>query len=339
MNLGKAHEELFKRTPDECFSSLDSLFAHCKREKEESQTQWHEPYELTPRPEGGRLQLTSGSATRRMNDWSFQQLCRLANVQKDTVNRLSPDTASRVLVETLPRDGKPLQVYGSEGLIRSMHGVTYTRLHNADVLSTVIEWAEGFTPPQPGVTGGTGLYCGEQDLFCFLIDPTGWIEIGDQTFAPGFFVWNSEVGRRTVGIQGFWFQAVCQNHIVWDATDVTEFSRKHTSQVGMAIEGIRAVIHQLVQKRDSRREDFHRIMKRAMEVSLGEKEEDALKALTHHGFNRALAQEALKLAQEQGGFTIFSVVDALTRLAQRDQYAGTRAEADAKAGQLLALAE
>lgn len=50
------------------------------------------------------------------------------------------------------------------------------------------------------MTGATGLYCGEQDLFCFLIDPAGWIEIGEEAFAPGFFVWNSEVGRRSLGI-------------------------------------------------------------------------------------------------------------------------------------------
>ena len=54
-------------------------------------------------------------------------------------------------------------------------------------------------------------------MFCFLIDPAGWTEIGGQAFAPGFFVWNSEVGSRSVGIETFWFQAVCQNHIVWDA--------------------------------------------------------------------------------------------------------------------------
>jgi type I restriction-modification system DNA methylase subunit len=33
-------------------------------------------------------------------------------------------------------------------------------------------------------------------MFCFLIDPKGWIEIDGEAFAPGFFVWNSEVGRR-----------------------------------------------------------------------------------------------------------------------------------------------
>ena len=35
------------------------------------------------------------------------------------------------------------------------------------------------------MTGGTGLYCGEQDMFCFLIDPQGWTDIGGEAFIRG----------------------------------------------------------------------------------------------------------------------------------------------------------
>ena len=35
-----------------------------------------------------------------------------------------------------------------------------------------------FQPPQKSkLGGGTGLYCGEQDMFVFLIDPLGWAEV------------------------------------------------------------------------------------------------------------------------------------------------------------------
>ena len=70
------------------------------------------------------------------------------------------------------------------------------------------EFTPDFQAPQEAVTRGTGLYCGEQDTFCFLIDPTGWVEIDGEAFAPGFFVWNSEVGRRSLGIQSFWYQKI-----------------------------------------------------------------------------------------------------------------------------------
>ena len=75
------------------------------------------------------------------------------------------------------------------------------------------EFAVDFQPPPKGFNGATGLYAGEQDMFCFLLDPAGWAEIDGEAFAPGFFVWNSEVGKATVGISTFWFQAICQNHV------------------------------------------------------------------------------------------------------------------------------
>jgi hypothetical protein len=221
-NLMKAHDELFRRGPDEIFPSLQALYEFCRGEKERSSDYWRPPADLAPHSNGSlRLGLGEGFAPYRMNDWSFTQLCGLAGVSKETVNRLSPGTARLVLEETLPRGNKPLQVFttsenGDGSLIRSIHGTTYTRLYNADLVTMLREFAVDFVPPQKAGAvnpGGTGLYCGERDLFAFLIDPTGWAEIDGESFAPGFFVWNSEVGCRSVGISTFWFQAVCQNHV------------------------------------------------------------------------------------------------------------------------------
>jgi hypothetical protein len=175
-------------------------------------------------------------------------------------------------------------------------------------------------------------------MFCFLIDPLGWTEIDGEAFAPGFFLWNSEVGRRTVGVQTFWFQAVCQNHIVWDAVEVVEFSRKHTANVHESMDAIRRIIENLNNKRDERRDGFAKVIQNAMRARLGSDADEVLKVLHKHGFPRSLAQQALDVAVQQGRFTIFAVVDALTRLAGQLPNAGDRIEADAKAATLLSLA-
>jgi hypothetical protein len=205
----------------------------------------------------------------------------------------------------------------------------------------------GFQPPQEARTDpsddndtppATGLYCGEQDMFCFLIDPTGWVEIDGEAFAPGFFVWNSEVGRRTLGIQTFWFQAVCQNHIVWDAVEVCEYTRKHTANVHEALSNIQQMLARLVETRDQRRDAFANVIKKAMSTTLGDKTEDVMEVLREHGIQKCVADQALKIAAQRGKFTIFSLVDALTRLAGEEQNAGDRTEADARGSSLLALA-
>ncbi len=64
---------------------------------------------------------------------------------------------------------------------------------------------------------------------------------------------------------------------------------------------------------------------------------EALKELTKHGFLKGLAKEALAFTEQKGRFTIFAVVDALTRLSQQFVYAGERAEADMKAARLFEL--
>jgi len=130
--------------------------------------------------------------------------------------------------------------------VRSIHGTSYTRLHDAELVHLLQEFAVDFQPPQTAMGGGTELYAGEQDMFAFLIDPAGWAEIEGEAFAPEFFLWNSEVGRRSVGIQTFWFQAVCQNHIVWDAVEVVDFSRKHAANVHESLVAVRQIIESLV---------------------------------------------------------------------------------------------
>ncbi len=337
-HLTRASDELFKRSPDEVFPDLKTLYHHCHEQKRNATERWHAPSDIRPILHEFSPVLNLGEdGDHTLNNWSFTQLCQIAKVAKDTVNKVRPETAVDILMDTLPSGTKPLQFLTEGSHLRSIHGSTYTRLFNADLLGVVNEFATDFQPAQEGIGKNSGLYCGEQDLFVFLIDPTGWTEIEGEAFAPGFFLWNSEVGKRTVGIQTFWFQAVCQNHIVWDATDVTEFSRKHTARVHDSLDPIRHHVEQLAKKRDERRDGFVNVIQKAMKEKLGKDDEEALKQLTKRGFNQNLAKEALRIAKQQGEFTVFSIVDALTRLASQNPNAGERTELDTKASRLLSL--
>jgi hypothetical protein len=337
--LTRASQELFRRTTDERFDSLSALHQHCQRQRDDSTDKWVAPDELLPRVIDGRLDLQIGTQdVFRLTDWSFGQLCRLGGVSKDTLNKLSAETAGRALIETVPRVGKPMQTLTLGGSVRSIHGTAYTRLDNVDLLNVVAEFATDFQPAQKAAGGGTGLYCGEQDMFVFLIDPVGWCEIEGEAFAPGFFLWNSEVGRRSVGVQTFWFQAVCANHIVWDAVEVIDFARKHTAGVRECLTGVRTMIDDLARKRDERRDGFARVMANAFKSKLGDGAEEVAKVLAKHGIPRDFAKQALELAERQGRFTVFSLVDALTRIAGGLANAGERLELDERAGRLLTLA-
>ena len=333
--LTRAHEELFQRRPDEQYATLETLQDHCRATREGAQDRWlsHDRISIT----SDMSVVLDGDPDHQFCDWSFSQLCQMAGVNRGTINRLSHKTASRALQETMPASDKPFQVLTSGSQIRSIHGVAYTRLWNEELLSAVADAADGFTAPQKAIDGSTGLYCGEQDMFAFLIDPTGWVEINDQAFAPGFFVWNSEVGRRTVGVQTFWFQKVCRNHIVWDAVQVIETSRRHTARVRDFLDVTRTTIAGLVQQRDARRDGLVKVMERAMRERLGDDAEAVMKQLQKHGVSQELGKKAIEIAERGNGFTIFSLVDALTQLSQRVKFIGDRTAIDMKVSSLLAL--
>ncbi|MCA9168468.1 MAG: hypothetical protein KDB23_12415, partial [Planctomycetales bacterium] len=243
--------------------------------------------------------------------------------------------AAKVLRETLPQVRKPFQVYSSGGMARSVHGTAYTRLFDEEVLSVVNEFSDDFTPAPRGFNGATGLYAGEQDMFCFLIDENSRIEIREESFAPGLFVWTSEVGKRSVGISTFWYQHVCSNHIVWDAIDVVECTRKHTANVHRCLNDMRSAIENLIAVRDQRRDAFAKTVDVAMDTRFAESRDEAIAVLRRHGLSADLLDETHSSREY---FTVFDIVDAITRVAGRLQNAGDRLLLDARAAALLTLA-
>ena len=340
VNLMKANRELFRREPDECFASFADLRAHCHSRTEESQEHWFKPQSLIPisRPDRLSIRLESGDES-DLNDWSFAQLCRLCGVSRDTINRLAPETAARAIAETLPKSDRPIQFLADDCVTRSIHGVSYTRLWNSELLDVIADFESEFSPPQTAFNGeGTGLYCGEQDMFVFLVDENSRVEIGENKFAPGFFAWNSEVGRRSLGIQTFWYQYICGNHIVWDAIEVNEFSRKHTSSVRDGLDVIRQYIESLIGKRDERRERFAGVIQRSLTAPIANTDDFDLVAekLASVGIPRKLIASAKTMVGNE--HTVFKWVDSLTRLSGSIEFAGSRNQLDQKIGQLLTLA-
>ena len=65
---------------------------------------------------------------------------------------------------------------------------------------------------------------------------------------------------------------------------------------------------------------------------------EVIRALKEKGATWKLAKEPLETARGRGGFTIFAVVDALTRISGKPTNAGDRSDVDANASALLALA-
>src|SRR5437867_8244825 len=120
VNLTQASKELFSRSPDERFDSLEALHEHVQSQRDVSTDRWQLPQTFRPGVHNDRLGLALGDdGAFLMNDWSFTQLCQMASIARDTINRLSPETACAALRETLPSADKPVQILTTENAIRS----------------------------------------------------------------------------------------------------------------------------------------------------------------------------------------------------------------------------
>jgi hypothetical protein len=134
---------------------------------------------------------------------------------------------------------------GSVNELRSVNGPSYGRIYDADVVDNLVErFGDGVTGTWrvPGEFGrrvtvtkdNTTLYASDRDMFVFLADEENRIELPGRragqsgSFARGFFVWNSEVGKTTLGAGFFLFDYVCCNRIIWGADQYTEVRIRHT---------------------------------------------------------------------------------------------------------------
>ena len=163
------------------------------------------------RPSEG-LMIPDGETLLPLTDWSFSQLCSIAGVDRRTVNKVREETAARIFSETLPQRGPAVQTYRVGDALESIHGSAYTgySMRTSSRRSSI----------RPTVSTGATVERSEDRVILRPARPllvshgrNGRLD-GDrgEQFAPGFFVWNSEVGKTTVGIQSFWFQKSCSNH-------------------------------------------------------------------------------------------------------------------------------
>jgi len=133
----------------------------------------------------------------------------------------------------------------SPGALRAATGPNYGRIWNADTVDMLVDrFGDGVTGEWrvPGEFGkrvtvdrdNTTLYASDRDMFVFLADEENRIELPNRragrfgSFARGFFVWNSEVGKTTLGAGFFLFDYVCCNRIIWGADQYTEVRIRHT---------------------------------------------------------------------------------------------------------------
>ncbi len=258
--LTQASQQWMSRPADERFESLIDMQAFKRHIKDRSRTEVisSRALEVYPAESDRHALLVQGpnGGLSTPTHWSFGQLCSLASPGNSPASYFrETQMPAPMIADCLNynlrfnrgvEDIGVLLTRGDEfSELRSVNGPNYGRVYDADVVDSLVDkFGDGVSGQWrvPGEFGNkvtvtkdnTTLFASDRDMFVFLADEDNRIEIPNRragqhgSFARGFFVWNSEVGKTTLGAGFFLFDHVCCNRIVWGADQYTEVRIRHT---------------------------------------------------------------------------------------------------------------
>lgn len=191
-----------------------------------------------------------------------------------------------------------------------------------------------------------GLYASDRDMFTFLVNERALIDDGSgNACARGFFLWNSEVGDKSLGIQMFLYQHVCGNHIVWDARNVQTVRMRHVGSINER--GWWRIVTELNRAAQQSPAELEQGIKVARGKLIASTKEELLDTL--FGMKSlSLSKRVLTDAYEQAEATVdehradprsfWGMVEGITRTSQKAGYADERTVLDRAAGKLMEMA-
>lgn len=190
-----------------------------------------------------------------------------------------------------------------------------------------------------------GLYASDKDMFAFMI-MEGGLEVGGSVMNRGFFVSNSEVGDRAFSVTTFLYDAVCGNHIVWGASEVTEVRLIHRGKASQRWVGdLQRGLQRYVGNGTER--ERHAIM-----AAIGTKIADGKDAVVEKlfkdkrlGLTKKVIESAwdwsVKEARLRGNKfapeSVWGMICGLTRVSQECGWSDQRVAIDIAAGKMLQL--
>lgn len=364
--LTQASTQWMTRPEDERYTNLLDMQAHFTdlRGRSLGTCVASKSIQFQPDPRNqreGLIAVGNGGKPSDVTHWSFGQMAGLAGAPAGYLRNLPAPIAADCLNYGMQyaRDVADIGLLltqtdnGSTGReIRAATGPNYGRIWNADIVNDLVRrFGDGVTGDfkVPGEFGrdvvvtkdNTTLYASDRDMFVFLADEKNRIEVPNRrngqsgSLARGFFVWNSEVGSKTLGIAMFLFDYVCMNRIVWGVAEYSERRIRHTIS---APEKWADEVAPLI-------EDMSQSSAKPIEMTIQAAQEKKLEKVDDFLRKRFGAREVAKFQEtherEEGRpiETIWDATTAITAVARDIKHQDARVELERKGGALLDLVD
>lgn len=359
-NLNAASSQWATRPDDQRFLSIADLKASVEQRRSESWTASTPVGSLRVSIDEGGLKLDTYDRSRgeviplQPTHFAFGQLASYAGAPAPYLRKLPQELAAINLqwgLEHAPVRENALVLAQTNGhhAMRAMTSTSYGRIWDRDVVAAVERvnpdgrWqvpAASYATTNP--KRATTLYASDRDVFMFLVDPEHPIEVpGEKSpLFRGFYVWNSEVGAATFGLTTFLYRYVCDNRIIWGATDVQELRIRHTGGAPerFAYEGQRYLERYAS---ESPRQLVEPIVKaQAFEVPQAEKKGSGWETwLKARGFTASESKKAVEsaIAEEGQARSLWDIIQGLTASARSIEHTDARVDLETRAGKLMSF--
>jgi hypothetical protein len=360
-NLTTASREWATRPDDQRFLSLADLKASVQRRRRESWTATPATADLRVIPhDHDELAIevydpTQGTRRElKPTNWSFSQMAGYAQAPASYLRKLPAELAAINLqwgLEKAPQRDDALVLAQSNGsnYLRAMTSTSYGRIWDIEVVEAVEKVNQDGRWQVPAASyattnskRATTLYASDRDVFIFLVDPARPVEVNGETLFRGFYTWNSEVGSATFGLCTFLYRYVCDNRIIWGATDVKEVRIRHTGGAPerFAYEGARYLRRYADEATGRLVEGIKAAQAKDLTAEINTGKGDTVADwLQRRGFTKAQAKGAVDAATAEEGRarTLWDIVNGVTAYARTVSHTDERVDLEAKAGRLMAL--
>jgi len=358
-NITTASQQWATRPDDQRFLTLPELKEAVSKRRHESWTATPSVRDLRAQvDQSGKLGIEVFDPTisqRRMlepTNWAFGQLSQYAGAPAAYLRKLPTELAAINLqwgLEHAPMRDDSLVLAQSNGKheLRSMTSTSYGRIWDLDVVKAVekVNHDDRWQVPGSSYTSSnprraTTLYASDRDVFIFLVDPKNPVQIGNEVLFRGFYTWNSEVGSSVFGLCTFLYRYICDNRIIWGATNVRELRIRHTGGAPerFAYEGQKYLQNYADESTQELVEGIKKAKDLDVASTLNEGHGETMADwLQKRGFNKTQAKASIDqaVAEEGRARSLWDIVNGVTAYARTIQHTDARVELEQKAGKLM----
>lgn len=322
-NLMTVSNQWASRPMDQRYTSLEDLHAAVLARRQSSAVTdvALEHLRVMPATEEGDSPMVLLAPGQRDNEmrplgelthYAFGQLAAKVSAPAGYLRSLPPMLAAAAMQWSLEtkglsgEDGKVLTRVNGHQMAACVTSPTYGRIWDSDITGALLNridtnvWkvlSASYAAHDP--KRATTLYASDRDVFVFLCNESAAIEVpGEGPKFRGFYVWNSEVGSATFGLATFLYDYVCDNRIIWGATEFSELKIRHTSGAPMRfIAEVQPAIRGYLEASSKAEVDT---IKAAQNKVLGKDKGEVVNWLRARGFSQSLAGRAYDAAESEG---------------------------------------